>query len=352
MTEHSLCRQFQITRQEIETRRAFLGFTALDEENLERIRSVVEGEADSLVEDFYAHLLGFAELNRFLSDKPTLDRLKGTLKQYLLNLGRGSDSDAYFEERLRIGLAHERVGLKQKWYLGAYAKLFDAIAPRLAGRYGQEPERLSSLLITLQKTLTLDSILAVETYYNVMIRRLEDALAELTEAQHDLQRTSRLDGLTKIDNRMALVESVEMEFHRSRRFAHPFNLLFLDIDLFKNLNDQYGHAFGDFVLTKVVELIYTVIRTTDITGRYGGDEFAIGLVECPADAARTIAERIRLKVALAPFEFEDKSASVTVSIGVAALTPEVEQAETLLARADQAMYQAKQAGRNCVSVHP
>ncbi|MFQ5915336.1 MAG: diguanylate cyclase [Nitrospinota bacterium] len=351
MTTQILCEQFQITPEEIQSRRAFLEWSAEDEANLDLIHDVIRPHVDILVEAFYAHLLQFREIQRFLAERTTLDHLKDSQRAYLLSLGRESDSTDYFEERLRIGTAHERVGLNPKWYLGAYAKLFALIASRIGNRYAREPETLTSLLVTLKKIVTLDSALGVETYYHTAIQRLEESLLRLNEAQRQLQEASRVDGLTKIRNRTSFMETLEMELRRSRRFAHPFTLLFLDIDHFKNINDSYGHPFGDVVLKKVAELILSVIRTTDVAGRYGGEEFTIGLVECREDAAVTIAERIRLKIAFTPFEFEDKTASVTVSIGVAALIPQTDRVETLTERADQAMYQAKRAGRNRVVVH-
>ncbi len=351
MKTHSLCDQFQVTREEIQTRRSFLEFTDEDEENLILIRNVIQPDADLIVEEFYAHLLRFAEVEGPLSDKATLEQLKSAQRRHLLSLGQGSDTAEYFEERLRTGITHEQVGLKQKWYLGAQSKLFALIASRIGNRYGKEPEILKGLLVTLKKTLTLDSVLAAETYYEAAIQRLEEALSQLTTTQQKLQDASRLDGLTNVNNRVSLMESLEMERNRSRRFSHPLTLLFLDLDYFKNINDSFGHTFGDFVLRRFVELMLSETRTSDVIGRYGGEEFVIGLVECQEDVAVTIAERIRKKVARTPFELQERKASVAVSVGVATLVPEIETVEKLIDRADQAMYEAKQTGRNRVCVY-
>jgi diguanylate cyclase (GGDEF)-like protein len=147
------------------------------------------------------------------------------------------------------------------------------------------------------------------------------------------------------------MEALALEFQRSRRYRHPFALLFLDVDHFKDINDRHGHAFGDQVLLHVVQLARGIIRPPDIIGRYGGEEFVIGLVECDQAGALQIAERIRLKIAQDQIAWEHHLTAVTVSIGVVMLSPEIDQVETLISRADQAMYHAKRRGRNRVELY-
>lgn len=121
-------------RQGILTQREFLNFNAEDEANLVLIHEVIRMELDSIIEDFYRFLLQFSELQPFFRDKQRLDRLKTTQKYYLLTLGRHTDDPSYFEDRMRIGETHERVGLPHQWYLGAYVCLFGLIAKRLVAR--------------------------------------------------------------------------------------------------------------------------------------------------------------------------------------------------------------------------
>ena len=347
----SLCDQLQITAEELQTRLAFLSFGAQDGRNLVEIRDVISSCVDELIGAFYDHLLQFEELREILSDPKLVERLKGSQRQYLLSLGQSADCVEYAEGRLRIGFTHERVGLKQKWYLGAYHKLFELILQRLAVRYSGDAGRLSSLVLTLNKIITLDEIFVVETYYQATMQRLEDSLCQLKDAHRQLGDLSRRDSLTPVNNRRALMEALAMEFHRSRRYQHPFALLFLDVDHFKGINDRHGHAFGDHVLLHVVQLARGIIRPPDIIGRYGGEEFVIGLVECDQAGALQIAERIRLKIAQDQFAWEHHVTAVTVSIGVVMLSPEIDQVETLITRADQAMYHAKRRGRNRVELY-
>ena len=347
----TLCDMLQITSSELNARLAFLGLTEDELAKRSKIVNVIGEDLEEIINEFYAHLLEYADVRRYLDEPGTLDRLKGMLRVYLLDLAHRPDQLDYVEARLRIGYTHERIGLKQKWYLGAYAKLFEIIAKRLVVRYSTDAATLSSLLTALNRSFTLDQILAVETYYHATIQRLESSLSRVEAAQHELQSFSRLDSLTRIYNHQYLMEALEMELLRSRRFDHAFALLFLDLDRFKDLNDRHGHAFGDRVLQGAVALIKDIIRPADIFGRYGGEEFAIGLVECEESEALRIAERMRLKIALASFTQDQISDSLTVSIGLAMLTPRIERIEILVANADRALYQAKAAGRNQVQVH-
>jgi diguanylate cyclase (GGDEF)-like protein len=345
-----LCDQLQITAEELRTRLAFLSFNEQDGRNLVEIRDVIASHVDEIIGEFYDHLLQFEELRGILSDATLVEQLKGSQRRYLLSLGQLGDDVGYAEAPLRIGLTHERVGLKQKWYLGAYHKLFELILQRLTVRYSGDTCRLSPLVLTLNKILTLDEIFVVETYYHATMQRQEDSLFQLKDAHRQLIEISRLDPLTQADNRRALMESLELELRRSHRYHHPFALLFLDIDHFKEINDRYGHAFGDKVLQRIVGVARGQVRPPDIIGRYGGEEFAIGLVECSLEGAQRIAERIRLRIAESSIVWEQNVASVTVSIGIAMLTPEVDRVETLIDHADRALYEAKAGGRNRVNM--
>lgn len=347
----SLCDQLHITAEELQARLAFLSFCEQDGRNLVEIREVIFSSVDELIREFYDHLLQFDELRGILSDPTLVERLKGSQRRYLLSLGQLGDYVEYAEARLRIGLTHEQVGLKQKWYLGAYHKLFELILRRLVIRHAGDARRLSSLLLTLNKVLKFDEIFVVETYYQATMQRQEDSLRQLKDAHRQLEGLSRQDSLTSVNNRRALMEALALEFHRSRRYRHRFALLFLDVDHFKEINDRHGHVFGDQVLLHVVQLARGMIRPPDIIGRYGGEEFVIGLVECDQAGALQIAERIRLKIAQGRFSWEQHATAVTVSIGVAMLSPDIDQVETFITRADQAMYHAKRKGRNRVELY-
>lgn len=158
------------------------------------------------------------------------------------------------------------------------------------------------------------------------------------------------DTLTGLANRRHFLAQVAQEADRIRRFGSPAALLMLDLDHFKNVNDQHGHAAGDAVLEAFAQAVQASLRKTDWAGRMGGEEFAILLPETAPDAARNFAERLRQTVAALPIAYENMTLGVTVSIGVTSLSPADLAPEDALRRADQAMYQAKAGGRNRVEL--
>ena len=167
--------------------------------------------------------------------------------------------------------------------------------------------------------------------------------AQLFQAQEENALT---DELTKLPNRRALAQRFLQEMQRARRHRKAIAFLMVDLDHFKLVNDTYGHLNGDAVLAELASIISTGARESDVCARYGGEEFAMILHETTEPGARTLAERIRSKVAAATFPGGLK---LTISIGVAA-TDEPALFTTLIERADQALYAAKQSGRNQVRV--
>ena len=170
--------------------------------------------------------------------------------------------------------------------------------------------------------------------------------AELAHVNETLKRRVATDALTGALNRRAFFERGAAELARARRAARSVALLALDIDLFKAVNDRYGHPGGDAVLKTFAATLRRETRASDLVARLGGEEFAILLPETTGDLAFMIAERIRLAVAQSASEFGGAAIRVTVSIGVAHTTPAVATVEALIAAADAALYEAKGGGRN------
>jgi diguanylate cyclase (GGDEF)-like protein len=177
-----------------------------------------------------------------------------------------------------------------------------------------------------------------------------NAMAEnLAKSQKALEELSTLDGLTGLYNYREFHRRLTDEMQRSLRYGHPFSLLILDIDGFKVVNDTHGHLAGDEALRGLAGLIRQEVRPADEVARYGGEEFAILLPETPSSGAFAMGERIRDIVAARPIPIAlGQTVGLTVSIGVATYPHDAESEETLIAAADQALYAAKNAGRNRV----
>ncbi|GAK54304.1 diguanylate cyclase with PAS/PAC sensor [Candidatus Moduliflexus flocculans] len=168
------------------------------------------------------------------------------------------------------------------------------------------------------------------------------------EAERKLQEMAMLDGLTGILNRRYFLELSEQEFKRCRRYHRPLSLIMFDIDHFKQVNDTYGHDAGDTVLQAVTQTGRAILREADIFGRIGGEEFAITLPETNLVSARHVADRLRCAIGNLNINAHETLIHITSSMGVAGINHEIHSIEMLLKCADQALYRAKNAGRNRV----
>jgi diguanylate cyclase (GGDEF)-like protein len=177
-------------------------------------------------------------------------------------------------------------------------------------------------------------------------QQIRAMMAALEEARLEAENLARFDVLTGVLSRRALLEVLDTEVERATRYGSALACLMLDLDHFKKFNDTYGHQFGDKVLHQIAGVISEHCRTNDYLGRYGGEEFLIILPETRMDGATTFAERVRS--AVAETSLEQNEERVTVSIGVAEWRNGDGSASKLIFQADQALLQAKAAGRNRV----
>jgi diguanylate cyclase (GGDEF)-like protein len=167
---------------------------------------------------------------------------------------------------------------------------------------------------------------------------------------NEIQKMAMTDSLTNIYNRRKFFELADLEFDRARRYQHSLSLIMMDIDLFKIVNDTFGHAAGDLVLKHIAKLYLGSTRTVDTFARYGGEEFVILLPETAAIEAYHTAERLRLLIARSPFLFGENAINITISFGVVEMDASCKNMEELLDRSDQALYFSKNNGRNQVTV--
>ena len=164
----------------------------------------------------------------------------------------------------------------------------------------------------------------------------------------EIYRLTIEDSLTQVANKRALLDFLEKEFARAKRYKRPLTVIMVDLDLFKRVNDGFGHLMGDFVLREFARLVAARIRREELFARYGGEEFCVVLPELDRVAAMKFAEVIRAQIEEHSFEFEGNVLKMTASFGVAELSDTMGRPDDLLLLADENLYKAKHEGRNRV----
>lgn len=237
---------------------------------------------------------------------------------------------------IKGGKLSARADVRRSGELGALGANFNGMAEELERLTGSLQKRVE------ERTERL----------NAANRELSTTAEQLKEANEQLEQLARTDPLTGLFNRRHMDETLEFHFALARRGKRALSFVMIDVDYFKNYNDTNGHPAGDIVLTMVGELLSSRLRKTDIPCRYGGEEFAVMLPDTDGHFALQVAEDIRRQVEEEPFPLQESQPDgvLTVSIGVAQLTHEMDEPGQLLEAADQALYEAKKGGRNQVAV--
>jgi diguanylate cyclase (GGDEF)-like protein len=214
-------------------------------------------------------------------------------------------------------------------------------------QYVQQSDEVDSLMHSFSRML--GTIEQQASDVNEYARRLDTAYKELESTSAQLKEFSFKDEVTGLYNRRFFSIRLEEEVSRYRRFNHPVSVVLLDLDAFKAVNDDLGHGAGDETLRAMAEILLKQSRGINVICRYGGDEFAVLLVETSKSGARLYADRIRYVLSTWTFAHGRR---VTASFGIASLPEDVAPAaEELIRAADEALYAAKRAGKNRVSVH-
>lgn len=192
-------------------------------------------------------------------------------------------------------------------------------------------------------TLTFESIFC----FILEASRLK-ARNELLDLALTHEHAAKTDELTGLSNRRDILNRLSEEFSRYQRSGHHFSIALIDLDLFKNINDQYGHNAGDEALRQFSNLVRSVIRQTDVAARWGGEEFLLLLPDTSLIPALTLAERLRSEVAQDSFSFQGQNLPVTMSAGVCSIA-QADSLDNMLKQADMQLYSAKEAGRNRIA---
>jgi two-component system cell cycle response regulator len=245
-------------------------------------------------------------------------------------IGRSSESDVWLDDE---GVSRQHARLVRE---GTQVSISDAKSRNGTFCNGER----------IHQSLALADGDKVQVGSTVLKFTLQDRLDEAM--QQNLFESATRDGLTGIHNRRFFEDSLEKEFAHCQRQRLALSVSLMDLDHFKHVNDTYGHPAGDHVLREFTKVVSALVRIEDIFARIGGEEFALLLRECPADKAIVICERIRQSVAKLDITFSGVRVPVTVSAGLASLTPALADHAAFVKLADEALYRAKSQGRNRV----
>ena len=355
----TLAEQLQISELEIEKRKQLLDFTDEDAETLRAYKPMIEKYLDGVVKEFYDHQLQIPEISLLIGDAETFRRLSSAMNRYILDLFDGHYDDEYVNRRLRIGKVHQRIGVSSKLYLAAIFQLQTILENTLfmQGKSEKERDVREKARISLNKIITFDVQLVLDTYISSLVNQVENVRSELRNYSESLQdmvneKTRQLkeialrDGLTSLYNQVAFYDHLRRELANAERYNETVTLFYFDLNGFKQLNDSEGHQQGDKFLIAMGEVIRNAIRETDIGCRYGGDEFCIILPRTSIENSEVIQERL-----VKEFNQADRK-GVSFSLGVAATGPdEYLDYESLVKKADIEMYKAKAMSRKKPGIH-
>ena len=344
------CDRFGFDEANIKQRLALLDLRDSDRSLAGRLQqAVITPHFTTIINEFFATMKHWPEAHKILKDEEGTRRVKRTITTFLLSLGSGFNSASYFEHRLHVGLAHEAVGLSLSLYLCAYRSLTQAIINNFPDTVRADPQLQAQLVEFLYKISTLDMSLAIETYHNSQVQNLEQSIDGMQAREAQLLHKAMTDSLTGMINRDHIFSELDLVLKRAKQHNTPVCVIMADIDHFKRVNDNYGHQAGDAVLIDVAQRIKSSLRDFDRVGRYGGEEFMLILQNTAMEVATRVAERIRLRIADHPINLPNVILESTISMGVAEARPGDDVA-SLIKRADEALYQSKNNGRNRVTL--
>ena len=347
--DFSFCQKYGFDGECRQTLLALIELTNEDIPLVERMQcDVIVPNLDNLITDFYNYLQGHDVYQPFLRHAAAIKMLHITLRKYLETFGVNFYTEQYFDSRLKVGSAHQQFGMPLSLYQCAYRYLEQYLVNCIPQSYIAEKKKFLAMQALIHKIMTLDMTLAIETYHWSKVREMEMSISDLRSREHVLLNKAQTDSLTGLMNRAYLSEMLQQTLKTATRHER-ISAMMLDIDFFKTINDSYGHQTGDDVLVEVGRRMQRAVRDRDDVARYGGEEFFILLRNIDFARARVIAERLRRLISDHPFHIQGLQIDVTLSIGLTYLRRE-DSAESFIARADKALYDAKHQGRNCVVV--
>ena len=328
-----------------------------------------EAEALSSVGDLYLEMgdytqaLNFLQLTAEVSQKidrrqevaralrriGTLHAREGRMEMALTYLQRGFEAAKESGAKREVVRCHAELSevYKQMGDQQAALEHFEQFYRNERLLFDEESDRRLKTIEIVHQVENARKDAEIYQLRNVELQREVD---ERKQAQAALERLATIDTLTGLANRRYFLELAERAVYQARRYSRPLSVVMIDVDNFKHINDTFGHAAGDQVLTNIARRMQGVLRRSDILGRYGGDEFVVLLPETGQEGARRMTERLRASVAQTVEKMGEMDMPVSLSVGVSSSFGMTNiSLDVLLQRADKALYTSKQGGRNRVT---
>ena len=312
-------------------------------------REVIRPNLDTIVNGFLDTLEQSGQSRKIVESRSNRARLEKAVRKYLLSLGVSIDDPQYFEERLRVGAIHQSLGIPQSFYHASLRFLQSLLVRAIPPEIRAEPGRFESLLHFILKITSLDLSLAVESYCATRMCGLEDSLRDERGESARLRHLAYTDYLTTLHNHAYSRHLLTAALAGAKKSAKPLCVIMADLDQFKRINDRYGHLVGDEVLRITASRMLSAARSGTEIGRYGGEEFLMILPDAELATAREVAERVRQRVGSDAIRSDKARIGISISLGVARARSD-DSVNSLIERADAALYAAKLAGRDCVRV--
>jgi len=311
--------------------------------------AVIRPNVDAIVDRFADSLSMLDEFDTIVGDQANVRRLKETQKRYLLGLAVDFDQRKYFEERLRIGAVHQNLGVRQSLYQCSMQVLQYMLIQHIPAEIRYDPSAFEEMIQFILKITALDMSLAVESYCASRVMDLEASLDIAHGERESLHHLAVTDWLTDLHNHSYSRYFLGEALQRSKIEKAALCVVMADLDHFKKVNDLHGHLAGDRVLQIAAARMLSGARDGDEICRYGGEEFLFILQNTAIEEGKEMAERVRTRIGSDAVHGKDGEISISLSLGVAQARKD-DTVDTLIDRADAALYAAKLAGRDCVRI--
>lgn len=303
--EYPLCLHYGFIQSRIDEILRLLELGERDQATAAQLQSqVILPGLSAITEEFYNYLQMHREFKEYFTVGEQLTRMTEMQEQYLRSLGVNFHAPGYFEERLRVGITHSHINMPPRLYECAYTKLKQLIVEHIPATLDKDSR--SKLSGFIDRIISLDMTLALESYFQSRIDTMQTSLSELEAAQEKMRKQSIIDTATGAASRNAVLGFIKECLALQSKGGEPVSIAMCRLEDIQQVNTEYGRMVGDVVLKKAVEKILPLIRKSDMLGRYGGTEFLLVLRAVDAGRADKIMKKLADNFAEAPIAIKDK----------------------------------------------